>query len=67
MNAPPRGSTIGSHSADALPPQYTVIGTVTKGYDTTVQALENLADPLASNGVPPLAEIVIESVTIAQS
>jgi cyclophilin family peptidyl-prolyl cis-trans isomerase len=51
----------------SLPPQYTVIGTVTKGYDTSVQALENLADPLASNGVPPLAEIVIESVTIAQS
>jgi cyclophilin family peptidyl-prolyl cis-trans isomerase len=51
----------------ALPPQYTVIGTVTKGYDTTVQALENLADPLAGNGVPPLAEIVIESVTITQS
>jgi cyclophilin family peptidyl-prolyl cis-trans isomerase len=51
----------------ALPPQYSIIGTVSKGYDTTVQALENLADPLASNGVPPLAEIVIESVTITQS
>jgi hypothetical protein len=32
-----------------------------------VQALENLADPLAQNGVPPLAEIVIESITITQS
>jgi len=51
----------------ALPPQYSIIGTVTKGYDTTVQALENLADPLAQNGVPPLAEIVIESITITQS
>jgi cyclophilin family peptidyl-prolyl cis-trans isomerase len=51
----------------ALPPQYTIIGTVTKGFDTTVQALENLADPLAQNGVPPLAEIVIESITITQS
>jgi cyclophilin family peptidyl-prolyl cis-trans isomerase len=51
----------------ALPPQYTIIGTVTKGFDTTVQALENLADPLAQNGVPPLAEIVIESITVTQS
>lgn len=51
----------------ALPPQYSIIGTVTTGYDTTVQALENLADPLAQNGVPPLAEIVIESITITQS
>lgn len=51
----------------ALPPSYSIIGTVTKGYDTTVQALENLADPLAQNGVPPLAEIVIESITITQS
>ena len=51
----------------ALPPQYSIIGTVTKGFDTTVQALENLADPLAQNGVPPLAEIVIESITITQS
>ena len=51
----------------ALPPQYSIIGTVTKGYDTAVQALENLADPLAENGVPPLAEIVIESITITQS
>jgi cyclophilin family peptidyl-prolyl cis-trans isomerase len=51
----------------SLPPSYSIIGTVTKGYDTTVQALENLADPLAQNGVPPLAEIVIESVTITQN
>jgi cyclophilin family peptidyl-prolyl cis-trans isomerase len=51
----------------ALPPSYSILGTVTKGFDTTVQALENLADPLAPNGVPPLAEIVIESITITQS
>jgi cyclophilin family peptidyl-prolyl cis-trans isomerase len=51
----------------ALPPSYSILGTVTKGFDTTVQALENLADPLAQNGVPPLAEIVIESITITQS
>lgn len=50
-----------------LPPSYTVIGTVTAGYDTTVQALENLADPTASNGVPTLAEIVIESVRITEA
>ena len=50
----------------ALPPKYSIIGTVTKGYDTTVKALENLADPTASKG-EPLAEIVIQKVTITES
>jgi cyclophilin family peptidyl-prolyl cis-trans isomerase len=50
----------------ALPPQYSIIGTVTKGYDTTVKALENLADPTAARG-EPLAEIVIQKVTITES
>lgn len=50
----------------ALPPSYTVLGTVVDGYDTTVRALANLADPTAPNGVPPLAEVVIESVTITE-
>lgn len=49
-----------------LPPQYTIVGTVTKGLTTTVQALENLADPLASNGVPPLVPISIGSITITE-
>lgn len=51
----------------ALPPQYSVIGKVTDGLDTTVKALANLADPLADNGVPPLVAIEIESVTITES
>ncbi len=51
----------------ALPPQYTVLGTVTKGLTTTVQALENLADPTAENGVPPLVPVTISSVTITES
>jgi cyclophilin family peptidyl-prolyl cis-trans isomerase len=51
----------------SLPPQYTVLGTVTKGLDTTVQALENLADPTAENGVPPLVPVKIISVTITES
>jgi cyclophilin family peptidyl-prolyl cis-trans isomerase len=51
----------------SLPPQYSIIGTVTKGLDTTVKALANLADPLAENGVPPLVEIDIDSVTITES
>ncbi len=51
----------------SLPAQYTVLGTVTKGLDTTVQALENLADPTAENGVPPLVPVEITSVTITES
>jgi cyclophilin family peptidyl-prolyl cis-trans isomerase len=51
----------------ALPPQYTIIGRVTAGYDSTVAALEGLADPLADNGVPPLVPIDIESVTITKA
>jgi cyclophilin family peptidyl-prolyl cis-trans isomerase len=51
----------------SLPPQYTILGTVTKGLDTTVQALANLADPTAENGVPPLVPVEITSVTITQS
>ena len=51
----------------ALPPQYTVIGQVTDGMDTTVRALANLADPLAANGVPPLVPIDITSVTITET
>lgn len=51
----------------ALPQQYTVLGTVTDGMDSTVRALANLADPTANNGVPPLSEVVIETVTISES
>ena len=52
----------------ALPPQYTIIGTVTKGLDTTVKVLAGLADPLAlPSGVPPLSPIDITSITIDES
>ena len=52
----------------ALPPQYTVIGTVTKGLDTTVKVLAGLADPLAlPSGVPPLSPIDLTSITIDES
>lgn len=50
----------------ALPPQYTLFGQVTEGLDTTVPALDAVANP-ASNGVPPLEQILIESVTITES
>lgn len=52
---------------EGLPPQYSIIGSVTEGYESTVAVLENLADPLASNGVPPLLPIDIESITVSES
>jgi cyclophilin family peptidyl-prolyl cis-trans isomerase len=51
----------------SLPPSYSIIGQVTKGYNTTVAALENLADPLAESGTPPLVEVDITSITITES
>jgi len=50
-----------------LTPDYSIIGRVTEGYDTTVAAMEAAADPSASNGVPTLEPITIESVTITES
>lgn len=47
-----------------LPPQYSIVGRVTKGYRTTVRDLAALADPTAANGVPPLEPIRIRSVRI---
>ncbi len=52
----------------ALPPAYSLFGQVTEGLDDTVPALDALGNPdPASNGVPPLEEIRIESVTITES
>ena len=51
----------------ALPPQYTVLGRVTEGYDTTVKALESLADPKTANGVPTLRPIAIARVTVSEA
>jgi cyclophilin family peptidyl-prolyl cis-trans isomerase len=50
----------------ALPPQYSLFGEVIGGLDTTVADLDAVANP-ASNGVPPLEQIIIESVTITES
>ena len=50
----------------ALPPQYTLFGEVIEGLDTTLPALDAVANP-DSNGVPPLEQILIESVTITES
>lgn len=50
----------------SLPPQYSIVGRVVDGYDTTVTALAGLADPNAANGVPPLDPIDIESIEIVE-
>jgi cyclophilin family peptidyl-prolyl cis-trans isomerase len=50
----------------ALPPQYTLFGEVVDGLDTTLPDLDAVANP-DNNGVPPLQQILIESVTITES
>lgn len=52
----------------SLPPSYTLFGQVTDGLDSTVVALDAAGnDDPSSNGVPPLKEIKIESITITES
>jgi cyclophilin family peptidyl-prolyl cis-trans isomerase len=52
----------------SLPPNYTLFGQVTDGLDSTVVALDAAGnDDPSSNGVPPLKEIKIESITITES
>jgi cyclophilin family peptidyl-prolyl cis-trans isomerase len=52
----------------ALSPDYTLFGQVTDGLDTTVQALDALGNSdTASNGVPPLEQIIVESITITEA
>ena len=52
----------------ALPAKYTLFGQVTEGLDTTVKALDALGNPdQAANGVPPLEQIIIQSVTVTES
>lgn len=53
-------------SGTQLPPDYTLFGMVTEGLDTTVPALDAAGNP-ENNGVPPLEEVVIESITITES
>ncbi len=50
----------------SLPPSYSLFGEVTEGLDTTVKALDAAGNP-ESNGVPPLEEIKIVKVTVAES
>ncbi|MGH9132927.1 MAG: peptidylprolyl isomerase [Ilumatobacteraceae bacterium] len=59
---------ITGESGAALPPTYSLFGQVTDGLDDTVAALDALGnDDPAANGVPPLEEVRIESVTITES
>jgi len=52
----------------ALPPNYTLFGQVTDGDAATLAALDAAGnDDPSSNGVPPLTEITIESITITES
>lgn len=50
-----------------LTADYSIIGRVSEGYDTTVAAMEGAADPAARNGVPTLEPITIESITITET
>ena len=51
-----------------LPPTYSLFGQVTDGLDDTIVALDALGNPdEAANGVPPLEEVRIESVTITET
>ena len=50
----------------SLPATYSLFGQVTDGLDTTVKALDAVGNP-ASNGIPPLQQIVIESVKITEA
>jgi peptidyl-prolyl cis-trans isomerase B (cyclophilin B) len=52
----------------ALTANYTLFGQVTDGLDTTVKALDALGNPdQAADGVPPLEQIIIQSVTITEA
>lgn len=52
----------------ALPATYSLFGQVTDGLDTTVKTLDGAGNPAqASNGVPPLKQIVILSVAITEA
>jgi cyclophilin family peptidyl-prolyl cis-trans isomerase len=52
----------------SLQPNYSLFGQVTDGLDDTVVALDALGNPdETANGVPPLEEVRIESVTITET
>ena len=59
---------ITGESGAALEPNYSLFGHVTEGLDDTIPALDALGNPdQAANGVPPLEEVRIESVTITET
>ncbi len=49
-----------------LTQNYTLFGQVTEGLDSTLPALDAAGNP-ESNGVPPLEQVIIESVTIIEA
>ena len=50
-----------------LPPNYTLFGQVTEGLDSTVPALNAAGNPdPATNGVPPIEPLIIDSVVIIE-
>ena len=52
----------------SLPPNYTLFGQVTEGLDSTIPALNAAGNPdPATNGVPPIEPLVINSVVIIES
>ena len=52
----------------SLPPSYSLFGQVTAGLDTAVAAMAALFNPdPAANGVPPAADIILNSVTISEA
>jgi cyclophilin family peptidyl-prolyl cis-trans isomerase len=50
----------------SLPPSYALFGQVTVGLDDVLPLLDAAGNP-ANNGVPPLQQVVIESITITES
>ncbi len=59
---------ITGESGAALDPLYSLFGQVTDGLDDTLPALDAAGNPdPAANGVPPLEEVRIESVTITET
>jgi cyclophilin family peptidyl-prolyl cis-trans isomerase len=59
---------ITGNNGASLPPSYTLFGQVTAGLDTAVAAMAALFNPdPAANGVPPAADIILNSVTISEA
>jgi cyclophilin family peptidyl-prolyl cis-trans isomerase/predicted small lipoprotein YifL len=57
---------IAGDAGASLPPQYSILGTVSADDAAVAGALEALADAAAQNGVPPLEPVDIESITIIE-